>query len=348
MAVFFLVVGLEVKREFLQGELRDRRRAVLPIVAAIGGMAVPALIYAFVNVGGEGASGWGIPMATDIAFALGVLAIVAPRLPGSLRVFLLALAIVDDIGAIVVIAIFYSSSIDVLWLAVAGGVVASIFIIRRAGVSVPWVFVVLGVILWLAVHASGIHATIAGVVLGLLVPATPDLDREIVESSADELLDVFTPTSARETTRLARRAVSELEWIEHSLHPISSLAIVPLFALANAGVAFGGNDLAEAASSPVTLGIVLGLVVGKTLGIAGAVWLATKLGVADVAGATARQVVGVAMLAGIGFTVSLFIADLAFDADRLVAQAKVGIFLASVVASVGGALVLRSPRRSEP
>lgn len=343
MAIFFLVVGLEVKREFLQGELRERSKAVLPVAAALGGMVVPALLYTAFNVSGPGAAGWGIPMATDIAFALGVLALVAPRLPGSLRVFLLALAIVDDIGAIVVIAVFYASELQPLWLAAAAAIVVTVYGLRRLGLSARPLFVVLGIGLWIAVHASGVHATIAGVVMGLLVPATPRLDREIMISRGDELLDVFSPDAARQTSRLARLSVSELEWIQHMLHPLSSLLIVPVFALANAGVVFTAADLGDATTSPVTLGVVVGLVVGKTAGITGAAWLATRAGIATLgADVRWRQLTGVAALGGIGFTVSLFITDLAFEAERTIADAKIGILAASLLASGVGAVLLRS------
>ena len=345
MAIFFLVVGLEVKREFLQGELRERRKAVLPVVAAIGGMALPALLYVVVNAGGPGAPGWGIPMATDIAFALGVLAVVAPKVPSGVRVFLLALAIVDDIGAIVVIAIFYSSSIDLVYLGTAVAIVLLIVGLRRVGVAGTPVFVLLGVCLWLAVHASGIHATIAGVVMGLLAPATARLTHEIDESR-DRFLDLSTPAAAWESSIMAKRSVSELEWLEHMLHPISSFVIVPVFALANAGVSLAADDLERATTSRIAIGIVVGLVVGKAVGITAAAWLATRLGVAELPpGARWSQMVGVATLAGIGFTVSLFITDLAFEDQLLVGEAKIGILAASVAATAVGAVVLRRASR---
>ena len=319
MAVFFLVVGLEVKREFLQGELKDRRKAALPIVAAIGGMAVPALLFAVFNLGGGGGAGWGIPMATDIAFALGVLAVVAPGLPGSLRVFLLALAIVDDLGAIVVIAVFYSGSLDWGWLAAAAGITVVVYVLRRAGIGMTALFVVLGVALWLAVHASGVHSTIAGVIMGLLAPA-----------------------ARHDTSRLDGVSVSELEWIEHYLHPISSLLIVPVFALANAGIAFTGTGVSDALSSPIALGVFVGLVVGKTLGITGAAWAACRTGVAELPPDVRwRQMAGVAALGGIGFTVSLFIADLAFDDESAITDAKMGILAAAVIATVLATVLLR-------
>ena len=267
MAIFFLVVGLEVKRELLLGELRDRRRAALPVIAAVGGMVVPAILFIALNPSGPESDGWGIPMATDIAFAVGVLALVAPSIPSSLRLFLLTLAIVDDIGAILVIAVFYSKSVDVTWLAVAGVVVVAVIVLRQAGFTTTPLFVILGVCLWLAVHASGVHATIAGVIMGLLAPATPELTREIVHSRADELLDVFSPGAAKETSRMARQSVSQLEWLEDQLHGWSSLLIVPLFALANAGVVLTADSLRAAATSTLTIGVVVGLVVGKTVGI---------------------------------------------------------------------------------
>jgi NhaA family Na+:H+ antiporter len=344
MALFFLVVGLEVKRELTLGELRDRRYAALPVAAALGGMIVPAGIYALLNRSGAGAGGWGIPMATDIAFVIGVLALVAPGISPKVRLFLLTLAIVDDIGAIAVIAIVYSSGVDAAWLAASGAVVLAVILFRQFGFVATPLFAALGVTLWLTVHASGVHATLAGVVMGLLVPAAPNLTREIVRSRTDELLDVFTPVAARETTRIARQAVSQLEWLEHELHGWTSLGIIPLFALANAGVTFTGDSVASAATSAVTLGVILGLVVGKCVGICGGAWLAVRLGVAERAPDVPwRAIVGAGALGGIGFTVSLFIVGLAFDDPAIVDEAKVGIFVASILATgVGAALLRRS------
>jgi NhaA family Na+:H+ antiporter len=344
MAIFFLVVGLEVKRELVQGELRDRRRAALPVVAAIGGMIVPALFYLALNAGGEGARGWGIPMATDIAFAVGVLALVAPAIPPAVRLFLLTLAIVDDIGAVIVIALFYSTSLDVGWLVVAVVIVLIVVVLRRLFTATP-LFVALGAALWVAVYSAGVHATIAGVAMGLLAPATPALTREIVRSRADELLDVFSPEAARQTGRLARQAVSQLEWLEHQLHGWSSLAIVPVFALANAGVELTADSLRDAATSTVTIGVVVGLVVGKTVGIVAAAWGAVRVGIADLPdGASWRQLVGAGALGGIGFTVSLFVAALAFDDALLVDQSKIGVLVASALATALAAGLLRSAR----
>ncbi len=317
MAIFFLVVGLEVKRELLLGELRARRQAALPVIAAIGGMAVPALIYLLCNPSGPEREGWGTPMATDIAFALGVLALIARSIPSAVRLFLLTLAIVDDIGAIVVIAVVYTSSLDVTWLGGAGAVVAVIAVLRRVGVTATPLFAVLGLCLWVLVHESGVHATIAGVVMGLMAPAEP------------------TP----------RRSVSQLERLEHALHPWSSLAIVPLFALANAGIVLTGDGLRDAATSSVTIGVVVGLVLGKAVGISAASWLAVRRGWADLpSGVTWRQLVGAAALGGIGFTVSLFIAGLAFEDPVLVDNAKIGVLAASLVATVPAFVLLRPSR----
>jgi NhaA family Na+:H+ antiporter len=342
MALFFLVVALEVKRELVLGELRDRRQAALPVAAAVGGMVVPALLYLAVNASDGGARGWGVPMATDIAFALGVLAVVARSIPSSVRLFLLTLAIVDDIGAIVVIALVYTSDLDVPWLGAAVAVFGVALAARGLGAVSTALFVALGIALWISLHASGVHATLAGVAMGLLVPTRPGLTREIVVSRAEQLLDVFSPEAARETRRIARHSVSQLEWLLHELHGWSSLVIVPLFALANAGVPLGADAVADAASSPVALGVLLGLVVGKLVGITGGAWLAIRLGVASPPdGATWRHLAGVAALGGIGFTVSLFITDLAFDDQQVVDEARIGILAASVLATVTGALVLR-------
>jgi NhaA family Na+:H+ antiporter len=343
MSLFFLVVALEIKRELVEGELRDPRRAALPLIGAIGGMVVPALIYVAIVGDGAGGRGWGIPMATDIAFALGVTALVARNLPSPLRLFLLTLAIVDDIGAILVIALFYSGGIAWGWLAAAAGALLVAYVIRAFGIVFTPVFVALGIGMWLGLHESGLHATLAGVAMGLLTPAKPTLDREIVVDQAEDMLDVYSPQAARSTSRMARLAVSQLEWLLHGLHPWTTLAIVPLFALANAGVALSGGALTEAATSRVTWGVVIGLVVGKTIGITGASWLACRVGVASLpTGARWRGMIGVAALGGIGFTVSLFISELAFGASHLADDAKIGILAASVVASVLGATVLRA------
>ena len=342
MAIFFLVVGLEVKREFLLGELRERRKAALPVIAAVGGMVVPALIYLALNTSSPASRGWGIPMATDIAFAIGVLALIARSAPPGVRLFLLTLAIVDDIGAIVVIALFYSDGVSAAWLLAAFGFACAVPVLRRLGVTATPVFVVVGVGLWLALRAAGVHPTLAGVVMGLMVPATPALTREIVRSRADELLDVFSPKTARQTTRMARQSVSQLEWLEHELHGWSSFVIVPVFALANAGVRLDAEVIRDAATSSVTIGVLLGLVVGKTAGISIAAWLATRFGVAELPEDVAwRQLVGAAALGGIGFTVSLFISGLAFDGVAITREAKIGVIASSIIAAILGSALLR-------
>jgi Na+:H+ antiporter, NhaA family len=355
MALFFLVVGLEIKRELLTGELREPRVAALPAVAALGGMAVPALLYLAINPGGEPARGWGIPMATDIAFALGVLALVGSRLPAALKSFLLALAIVDDIGAILVIAIFYSGSVEVLALLAAGALLALILILQRRHVRWTVVYVLLGVGVWLATFQSGVHATIAGVALGLVTPAVPFQRPKAVSLEAhriadDTVDDPFPPDAdAHQWLHLAdltREAVSPLARAEHLLHPWTSYLIVPLFALANAGVPITGSTLGEALSSGVTLGVVVGLVVGKIAGVTAFTWAATKTGITRLPdGVRWRHLVGVAALAGIGFTVSLFITSLAFQRPELQDAAKVGILAASLLAGLLGALLLFRSQR---
>jgi NhaA family Na+:H+ antiporter len=341
MAIFFFVVGLEIKRELVTGELRTWRRAATPAVAALGGMVVPAGIFLVLNAPGRGANGWGIPMATDIAFALGVAALLGRRVPTGLKLFLLTLAIVDDIGAIVVIAAFYSSDVEPLALVGAVAVLAVMGALHRLRVHWMPVFVVLGSLVWLAVFESGVHATIAGVVLGLLAPARPLTPAVVAREWALSLSDDPSAEEARQMTRLASTTSSVAERLELSLHPFSSLVIVPLFALANAGVVFEGGALGAPGASRVAVGVAVGLVAGKVVGVTGGAWLAVRLGVGELPAAVSwRQIVGAAALAGIGFTVSLFITDLAFDDVALEAAAKIGILAASFAASVIGAAVL--------
>ena len=247
MTIFFLVVGLEIKRELVEGELRDPRTAALPAIAAVGGMIVPALVYVAINAGGNGAGGWGIPMATDIAMAIGVVSLLGSRVPPSLKLFLLALAIVDDIGAIVVIAIFYSDSIHLVPLLVAVGFLLSVAGARLIGIRFVLVYVALGAGLWLALHDAGVHTTLAGVVLGLMAPTRPFRQSELVDE--DALLDISTVETAAETAMLARESVSVVEWMEHLLHPWTSFVIVPLFALANAGIPITSTSVSNAFTS---------------------------------------------------------------------------------------------------
>ncbi|TXL57247.1 Na+/H+ antiporter NhaA [Aeromicrobium terrae] len=311
LAIFFFVVGLELKRELVAGDLRDPRRAAVPIVAAVGGMVVPAVIYTLVNLGGA-TRGWAVPTATDIAFALAVLAALSTHLPSGLRTFLLTLAVVDDLLAISIIAVFYTDDLDVLWLLAAVVPIALFAAVVRWRTS-PWLLVPLAVVAWACVHESGVHATVAGVVLGFTVP---------VHGAAERL--------------------------EHVLRPLSAAVAVPVFAFFSAGVAIGGwSGLTDALSDRVTLGVVLGLVAGKTIGVLGATWLMARFTRADLdTDLSWWDVLGLSILAGIGFTVSLLIGELAFgpgsEADEHV---KVGILAGSLVAAALAAVVLRARNR---
>ena len=318
MTLFFFVVGLEIKREFVAGELNDTRKAMLPIVGAIGGMIGPALLYLAFNAGGVGANGWGIPMATDIAFAVGVLALMSPRVPPGLKIFLLTLAIVDDIGAIVVIAVFYTGGIEPLWLLGATAAIAVVVGMRLAGVGWVSLYVAAAAALWFSTLESGVHATIAGVVLGLLTPA--------------RRVDAATPSAA--------------ERIGSRLHPWTSFVVIPMFALANAGLRLGEGSL----GSRVSMGIVAGLVAGKLLGISGASWIAVRVGLARLpAGVGWADIVAGAAVGGIGFTVSLFITDLAFVEPGLTADAKLGVMFGSAVAgALGAVLLVRAGGKQDP
>jgi Na+:H+ antiporter, NhaA family len=302
-------------------------------------MALPALVFLAFNVGGDGGRGWGIPMATDIAFALGVLALFGSRVPAGLKLLLLSVAIVDDIGAILVIAAFYSGGLAWEPLAVAVRLLAVIAILH--GVGVVWwpVHVLLGVGVWLATYASGVHATIAGVALGLLIPTRP-LVRHLSVSLGDGDTELSAPV-VRWVKLHVQEMISAAERLAHTLHPWTSLAVVPLFALANAGVPLSRASLAAAVGSSVTLGVAVGLVVGKLIGISGAAWLAMRLGIGALPeGVSSRQVVAVAAVAGIGFTVSLFIASLAYLDPALQDQARVGILAGSLLAAAAGAVLL--------
>lgn len=362
MAVFFLVVGLEIKREVLVGELSSARGAALPVIAAVGGAVVPALIYVALNAGTEGAAGWGIPMATDIAFALGVLALLGTRAPVALKVFLTALAIVDDIVAVLVIALFYTSEISWGALGVGGLFLAALVVANLIGVGRTLVYALLGIGLWLAFLLSGVHATVAGVLLALTVPASSFINPGAFLERSRYVLDRFEQAGEKgenvlsnEERQAALHALNHatykleppLHELEHTLHPWVVFAIMPLFALANAGVPLGGG-LVEAMTSPVSLGIVLGLVLGKQIGVTLFAWLAVKSGASELpAGVGWRHVYGAGWLAGIGFTMSLFITDLAFADGSLVDAAKLGILVASVVSGAVGWAILRgasSPR----
>jgi NhaA family Na+:H+ antiporter len=350
MTLFFLVVGLEIKHEMVSGELKDRRSIALPAIAAFGGMAVPALVYVGFNVGGPGIAGWGIPMATDIAFALGVLALLGSRIPAALKVFLLTLAIVDDIGAITVIAVFYTSDLRLLYLLAAAALAALVYLLGRWRVVYPPVYIGAGILLWLAVYESGVHATIAGVAIGLLLPAQPfqsDLDAQTVIDHLEARGDL-TVEEVRASARAIAQSVSIGDRLIDALHPWTSYVIVPIFALANAGIALTGAAITD--PSAVTLGVAFGLVVGKLVGITAFAWLTVRLRIATLpSGASWLHISGVATLAGIGFTVSLFITDLAFATEALQADAKTGILVASAAAAImGSVILLRAPSRSRP
>lgn len=350
MTVFFLVVGLEIKRELTTGHLAGRRAATLPVVAALGGMVVPAVLYLAI-AGGTAAKGWGVPMATDIALAVGVLALAGSHAPASLRAYLLGLAVVDDIGAIVVIAVFYSTGVAFGWLfgAVAG--VLAVVVLQRWGVERLLVYVLAGTFVWFALHEAGVHPTLAGVAMGLLAPVTPRATPDLID--VDELTDLSSAEAARTTAQLARSSVSTVEWLEHELHPWTSFLIVPVFALANAGVEVSRDSIEAALRSPIFWGIVVGLVVGKPLGVLLSSKLVIRSGRADAPeGTTTRQLLGAGNAAGIGFTVALFIAELAFVDDQgvviesEVADAKVAILLASLVSGLLAFAVLRQRSRA--
>lgn len=351
MAFFFFVVGLEIKRELLRGELQGVQSAALPAIAAFGGMIVPALIYTAFNAGGAGDDGWGIPMATDIAFALGILALLGRRIPTQLRVFLLALAIVDDIGAILVIAVFYSGDIQVDSLAVAGGLLALIYAMYRVGVQSIPVYFVVGAIVWLAVFESGIHATIGGVVLGLMTPLDPVRvtigDRiRAVQQRVTAGIWASKAASAEPVNEQGEFESGPLYRLEHGLHPLTSFLIVPLFALANAGVSLEPDAVGDALGTPVTWGVALGLLCGKPIGIVLFAWLTVRMGISRLPNdVTWAQVLGVGILAGVGFTVALFVNELAFDSVALIERGKIGILAGSLAAGIGGYLLLRAVSR---
>jgi NhaA family Na+:H+ antiporter len=361
MAIFFLVVGLEIKREVLVGELASVRRAVLPVGAAAGGAVVPAAIFLAIAGQGEAGRGWGVPIATDIAFALGVLALLGRRAPLGLRIFVTAFAIVDDLLAVSVIALFYTAAVSLPALGVAGLLIGALVVANRLGIRRPLVYALLGVALWLAVHESGIHATVAGVLLALTIPAQTRLDSDAYVERARAHIDDFegrTVGGEDASTAEHHAALWELEdateraqapmlRIEHALNPWVSYAIVPLFALANAGVRLEADPLATL-GQPIAIGVIAGLVIGKQVGIMLGAAAVVRLGLAALpSGVGWRHIYGAAWLGGIGFTMSLFIAGLAFgEGSPELALAKVGIFVASIIAGVGGFIVLRFARRA--
>jgi NhaA family Na+:H+ antiporter len=356
MVIFFFVVGLEIKRELLVGELASRGQAALPIAAALGGMLVPAGIYMALNAGGSGEAGWGIPMATDIAFAIGVLAILGKRVPLPLKVFLVALAIVDDIGAVLVIALFYTAEISWISLAAGGALLVVLAVLNLAGARNPLVYGLLGILLWLAFLRSGVHATISGVLVAMTIPARSRIDVNEFLSRGRAILDEFrrgnASSEATHSNGARQAAIESLETacekvqtpmgrLERALHPWVTFVIMPVFALANAGVSLGWGDLSRALIHPVSLGVAIGLVLGKQIGITLFAWLAVIVGLSPkLNGVSWLQVYGAAWLGGIGFTMSLFIASLAFGNTPPLALAKVGILGASLISGLVGWLIL--------
>jgi len=356
MAVFFLLIGLELEREIYVGELSAPRNALLPLFAAAGGMAAPAAIHLALNGGTATQAGFGIPMATDIAFALGVLALLGERVPLQLKVFLTALAIVDDVGAVLVIAFFYTAELSWLSLGIGLLFLLAMFVANLAGVRQPVVYLLLGMVLWVAVLKSGIHATLAGVVSAMAIPARARIDAPALLRKGRGLLTEFERSSAdgqnsfitedQQSALAALETACEqvgtpLQRLEHALHPWVTFAIMPVFALANVGVALGSDPLGMVTNS-VSLGIVAGLVVGKQIGVTLFAWLAVRSGIAALpAGISWRQIYGAGWLAGIGFTMSLFVAGLAFSDPQLLSVARLNTLLASVIAGVCGWLVLQ-------
>ncbi len=359
MALFFLVVGLEIKREVIAGELSDMRQASLPIVAAIGGMLVPALVYAAINMGGDGMAGWGIPMATDIAFAVGALVLLGSRAPKALMTFLVALAIVDDLGAVIVIAIFYTETINFTALGLGGLIFLCLIAMNVGGIRKPLPYLLFGALLWLAMLKSGVHATLAGVLTAMAIPARPRYQPEQFSVLMRKLLDKFDANhkpgvsimsngeqhSILQTFENSVQSVeTPLQRLEHNMHTPVAFLVIPIFALANAGIPIDLSTIGETMTSPVTIGVMLGLILGKFIGITGFCYVAIKLGIAQLPpNISFSQIGGVALLAGIGFTMSIFIAELAFvgQAENLL-MAKTGILFASLIAGVVGYVWLHS------
>ena len=358
MTIFFFVVGLEIKRELVLGDLRDPRAAALPVIAALGGMVVPALIYFALNVGTAASHGWGIPIATDIAFAVGVVVLLGSRVPSGAKLFLLAVAIADDIGAIVVIATFYTSELDSLYLAAAIVGLVLVWVANRIHIRAMWFYIPMGIVIWYLMLESGVHATLAGVALGFLTPAQPFYQPREFDRRARAILDVYpveetADPSAQEhadyeallLSNVANEAVAPLARLEHRLVAWSSFVVIPIFALANAGIDFRDIDIGAALTSPVALGVAGGLVVGKVLGVTLASFGAVRLGLGKLPpGTTWWHVLGLSAVAGIGFTVALFVAGLAFEDPELKELSKVGIFAGSLIAGIVGTVILSRSR----
>ncbi len=365
MTLFFFVVGLEIKREILVGELARLEHAILPIIAALGGMIVPALVYLAINQEGAGTQGWGIPMATDIAFAVGVLVLLGTRIPRSVVMFLLALAIVDDLGAVIVIAVFYTHQLNWTALGLVGLFFFLLYALNRAGVRHSLPYFLFGILLWIAMLKSGVHATLAGVLTALVIPTRSRIDSQRFRQHVLNLLDKFKQCNTQETDLIRNECQSHLvqnlekgveavvpplQRLEHSFHLPVAFIVIPLFALANADVPIHVAQLGGTLTNPITLGVILGLVVGKCVGIAGISLLTIKLGIARLPkGATPFHIIGVGLLGGIGFTMSIFIAELGFqDHPESLIMAKTGVLFASLIAGVLGYLWLFFLTRKQP
>ncbi len=359
MTFFFYLAALEIKHELVHGSFRDKKAAALPAVAAVGGMVIPALVYVAFNAGGEGAGGWGIPMATDIAFAVAVVTLLGKRVPLAARAFLLTLAVADDIGGITVIAIFYTDELKLSWLGLSAIAIAASYVAQRLQIRSYAPYLLLGLVAWFALHESGVHATIAGVVLGLITPAEPFHSPRTFGNSAIPLVrriervaladhqsdhdEAGKETGLRDLVRLSVETMSPLERHLAWAGPWVAFIIVPAFALANAGVRVVGGDIGNPLTDPLFLGPALGLVVGKTVGIFGFAFIAAKLGVGRLPdGVTWRMMLGLATTGGVGFTVALFITSLSFDSADLTDRAKLGVLCGSVVAGIAGYLLLRA------
>lgn len=360
MAIFFFVVGLEIKREFLVGELSSAKQAALPIAAALGGMIFPAVIYTIFNFGSEGSTGWGIPMATDIAFVIGILALLGDRVPLSLKVFVTALAIADDIGAVLVIAIFYTTEISFLSLGIGAIFLLLLIFANLLGVRNLLIYIILGIGLWLTFLSSGVHATVAGVLLAFTIPASSRINTKEFLTRGKKLLDDFDKAGkegpnvltneerqniVNELENNCKKISTPLQRFEHNLTSWVSFFIMPLFALANAGVALS-NESISSLIEPVSIGIILGLFLGKQIGVFIFTWIAIKIGIASKPKNSWAKIYGAGILAGVGFTMSLFITNLAFIDDQLIEIAKVGILAASLISGIVGYLVLRISKRN--
>ena len=357
MAIFFFIIGLEIKREILVGELSNIKVAILPILAAIGGMLFPALIYLVINNGTIGANGWGIPMATDIAFAISALVLLGKRVPTALVTFLVALAIVDDLGAVLVIAIFYTDQIHFLQLGLAGGMFLILVILNRIGIRALLPYFIVAIFMWFFMLESGVHATIAGVIAALAIPSKPRLTPLDFSTKTKALLEEYDKYEQKEDYMMDEKQKAILlnlkdkidevgtpaSKLEHDLHLPVSLIIIPLFALANAGISIDFSSVGSTILQPVSFGIIAGLLLGKVLGIFGVSYVAIKLKLASLPkDSSMSQILGVSLLGGIGFTMSIFVADLAFIGNaELIFQAKIGILFASLVAGLLGYFWLR-------